>query len=126
MKQLLFMVGCGLLGLTVCDYTLPAAIAQCVQGDVALQYNISGSNQPTNRSNNVVMESQPGCYGNASVTRSVQGNIGGTQPLEQHREVRQVQQGNRAHPAGVSGSTVKVRSQVGIDVYNPADRFERP
>ncbi len=106
------------------QYFLPkSANAQCVQADVSLQYNISGSREPTERSNNVVMESEPGCTGNTSITTGVQGNIGGTNRVEQHRQVRHVQKGSRGNPTGVNGSTVQIRSNVGVDVYNPAARF---
>ncbi len=97
--------------------------AQCVQADVSLQYNISGSKQPTRRVNDVVMESDKGCRGNASVTTGVQGNIGGSQPIEQHRQVRQRQTGGQGNPTGVNGSTVQIRSNAGVDVYDPTVPF---
>lgn len=80
MKLSIIGVGLGLFSLTVLD-TFPA-IAQCVQGDASVQYNISGSRQKTQRTNNVKMESDPNCTGNASITRSVQGNIGGTNSVD--------------------------------------------
>jgi hypothetical protein len=103
-----------------------STLAQCLQGDVSLQYNISGSQQPTRRTNDVVMESDRGCTGNRSVTTGVQGNIGGTEPVEQHRRVRHEQRGGQGNKTGVNGSTVQIRSNVGVDVYNPADNFSRP
>lgn len=96
------------------------ATAQCVQADVSVQYNVSGSKQPTKRSNDVVMESNESCTGNTSVTRGVQGNVGGNGQVEQHRQVRHRQQGNRTNSTGSNGSTVQIRSNVGVDVYNPA------
>ncbi|PSF37232.1 hypothetical protein C7H19_10955 [Aphanothece hegewaldii CCALA 016] len=98
--------------------------AQCLQADVSVQYNISGSRQPTKRTNDVVMESEPGCRGNASVTTGVQGNIGGTTPVEQHRMVRHQQRG-QGNPTGINGSTVQIRSNVGIDVYDPSARYRK-
>lgn len=95
------------------------AHAQCVQADVSVQYNISGSRQPTDRENDVVMESDRGCTGNTSVTTGVQGNVGGDRPVVQRRRVRQRQEGGSG-----SGSTVQIESNVGIDVYNPADNFQ--
>jgi hypothetical protein len=97
-----------------------------VQGDASVQYNISGSRQKTQRTNNVKMESDPNCTGNASITRSVQGNIGGTNRVEQHRVVEQIQRGGQGNASGVSGSTVKVRSQATVDVYNSADYYFDP
>jgi hypothetical protein len=102
---------------------IKSATAQCVQGDVSLQYNISGSKQPTKRTNDVEMQSNPGCTGNSSVTTGVQGHIG-PNPVEQHRSVRQVQQGGRTNPTGINGSTVQIRSNVQTDIDNPVDRFK--
>lgn len=93
--------------------------AQCVQADVSVQYNISGSKEPTDRSNDVEMESDPSCRGNASVTTGVQGNVGGDEPVRQHRTVRHQQQGG----SGGNGSTIQIRSNPGIDVYNPAEKW---
>jgi hypothetical protein len=100
----------------------PAA-AQCVQADVSIQYNISGSRQPTKRSNDVAMESQDGCVGNASFTTGVQGNVGGRAPVEQRRQVRHRQSGSSGNPTGVNVPPVQVRSNVGVDVYNPVDNM---
>ena len=116
--------GLGLFSLTVLG-TFPA-IAQCVQGDASVQYNISGSEQKTRRINNVKMESDPNCTGNSSITRSVQGNIGGTNSVEQNREVEQIQRGGKGNRSGVSGSTVKIRSEATVDVRNSADYYFDP
>ncbi|MFM7571724.1 MAG: hypothetical protein ACKO4S_01085 [Snowella sp.] len=124
MKLSIIGVSLGLFGLTVLG-TFPA-IAQCVQGDTSVQYNISGSRQKTQRTNNVKMESDPNCTGNASITRSVQGNIGGTNSVEQNREVEQIQRGGKGNRSGVSGSTVKIRSEVTVDVHNSADYYFDP
>lgn len=99
-----------------------SANAQCIQADVSLQTSISGSKQPTKRSNDVIMNSEPGCRGNASVTTGVQSNIGGTSPVEQHRRVRQIQRGSQGQGYS-SNSTVQIRSNVGIDVYDPSARY---
>jgi hypothetical protein len=97
------------------------ASAQCVQADVSVQYNISGSQQPTNRSNDVDMQSNGRCSGNASVTTGVQGNEGGRGPVTQRRVVRHRTEGGSDNGTGVSGPTVPVISNVGVDVYNAAD-----
>jgi hypothetical protein len=99
-----------------------SATAQCVQADVSVQYNVSGSKQPTDRSNDVEMESQPGCRGNTSVTTGVQGNVGGNGPVQQNRTVRHRQE-NGGNSSGNGGSTVQIRSNPAIDVYNPADNL---
>jgi hypothetical protein len=103
--------------------TAPAS-AQCVQADVSVQYNISGSKKPTDRSNDVAMESDPNCRGNASVTTGVQGNVGGDGPVRQHRTVRHDQRnGNNDSSDDNDNSTVQIRSNPGIDVYNPAEKW---
>jgi hypothetical protein len=110
--------------LTVGSFVSDSAVAQCVQADVSVQYNISGSKEPTDRSNDVAMDSDPSCRGNASVTRGVQGNIGGDGPVRQHRTVRHRQQSSsNSDSEGNGGSTVQIRSNPGIDVYNPAERW---
>lgn len=98
------------------------AFAQCLQADVAVQYNISGSRVPTERTNDVTLESNQGCRGNTSVTTGVQGNVGGTDPVVQNRQVIQRQQGNN-NEGGFGGNTVQIQTGVGIDVYNAADQF---
>lgn len=103
----------------------PSTLAQCVQADVSVQYNISGSKTPTQRNNDVQMESEPGCQGNSSVTNSVQGNIGGEGNVEQNRRVRHRQSngGKKPNPTGVNGPNVQVQTGVEVDVYNPAERL---
>ena len=100
-----------------------SASAQCVQADVSVQYNISGSKLPTDRSNDVDMQSQRPCSGNASVTTGVQGNEGGRGRVTQRREVRHRIEGGSDNGTGVSVPTVSVKSNAGIDVYNPADNL---
>jgi hypothetical protein len=124
MKLSIIEVGLGLLSFTVLG-TFPA-IAQSVQSDVSVEYNISGSQQKTQRTNNVKMESDPNCKGNASITRSIQGNIGGTNAIEQNREVEQTQRSGQGNVSEVSGSTVKVGSQATVDTYNSADYYFKP
>ena len=98
-----------------------SANAQCVQADVGIQYNISGSKKPTERSNDVNMQSHGACRGNVSVTTGVQGNQGGTRHVRQNRTVRHHFEGSRE--PGVGGSTVQIRVNPQIDVYNPADKL---
>ncbi|WP_107670585.1 hypothetical protein [Cyanothece sp. BG0011] len=96
--------------------------AQCVQGDVSVQYSISGSQKPTQRTNDVSMESNPKCRGNASVSTGVQGHIG-AESVQQNRRVEQVQQGSNQSPQVPNSTTVQIRSNVQVDADNPADRF---
>lgn len=100
----------------------PPALAQCVQADVSVQYNISGSRTPTQRHNDVNLQSHDACQGNASVTTGVQGNEGGTGRVRQSRVVRhRVNNGDVKNNSG--GSTVQIISNPAIDVYNAADNL---
>lgn len=99
----------------------PAALAQCVQADVSVQYNISGSRTPTQRHNDVDLQSHGACQGNASVTTGVQGNEGGTRRVRQSRVVRHRVNNGDADNSG--GSTVQIISNPAIDVYNAADNL---
>lgn len=101
--------------------------AQCVQADVGVQYNVSGSRVPTRRRNDVRFEGEGRCVGNTSVTTGVQGNVGGTAPLTQRRQVRQriigePQRGRRGR-RGRDRDIIRIRVNPTIDVYNPADRL---
>ena len=100
-----------------------SASAQCVQADVSVQYNISGSQEPTERSNDVEFQSQGNCQGNVSVTTGVQGNEGGTGRVRQRRVVRHRFTSNSNNNAGFGGSTIQIKSNPAIDVYNAADRL---
>ncbi|MDJ0598830.1 MAG: hypothetical protein QNJ37_08335 [Crocosphaera sp.] len=104
------------------SYFVTTVKAQCVQGDVSVQYSISGSKKPAQRTNDVTMESDPNCRGNSSVTTGVQEHIGPNSP-EQNRRVHQVQQGSNKYPQIPNGTTVQIRSNVQVDVDNPSDRF---
>ncbi|AFZ43027.1 hypothetical protein PCC7418_0812 [Halothece sp. PCC 7418] len=96
------------------------AQGQCVQADIAVQYNISGSKQPTERSNDVEMQSNGSCRGNASITTGVQGHRGGRDSVRQNRTVRHRFQGDDSE--GYSREpTVQIQSNPQIDVFNPAD-----
>ena len=111
-----------LLTLIMSNYYATPVIAQCVQADISLQYNISGSVEPTERSNDVDFQSDGGCQGNASVTTGVQGNIGGNSRVRQTRKVRHRfvnidGQGDHLE------NTVQLQSNPAIDVYNAADNL---
>jgi hypothetical protein len=120
---------CGLLSLiTVLPITtigIKSVSAQCVQADVSVQYNISGSRQKTQRINDVQMQAEGSCSGNSIVTTSVQGNEGGTATVVQRRIVRQRLQGNPTKPHDVIINPVQTKTNVGIDVYNPAVKWDK-
>ena len=99
--------------------------AQCVQADISIQSNISGSRQPTERSNDVILESNGPCTGNSSVTTGVQSNVGGNGRVQQRRRVRQRIQGGSGNGSGVNGTTVQIKTNPQIDVFNPADNLRR-
>ena len=107
--------------LMVASSVTNSATAQCVQADVGIQYNISGSKKPTERTNDVDMQSNGDCRGNASVTTGVQGNVGGNGSVRQDRKVRHRFEGS---DTGDGGSTVQIRANPQIDVYNPADNLK--
>ncbi|NES23072.1 MAG: hypothetical protein F6K41_30175 [Symploca sp. SIO3E6] len=109
--------------LTITSGLTHSASAQCLQADAAISYNISGSRQPTERINNVLMESQGHCTGNTSITTSVMGNQGGNSSLAQQRKVIHLMRGGTGNETGINVPTVPVQAGVGIDVYNPADNF---
>jgi hypothetical protein len=109
------------LGITT-TFTNPVS-AQCLQADASIMYNISGSRQPTQRSNNVIMENQGQCTGNTSLTIGVIGHEGGNHPLSQQRKVTHRIQGSTGNGTGINVPTVPVQAGVEIDVYNPADNF---
>ncbi len=122
MKIIISMSQLCLFFLMIESYLITSVKAQCVQGDVSVQYSISGSQKPSQRSNNVTMESRPGCRGNSSVTTGVQDHIG-PNSVEQNRRVDNIQRGSNQYPQVPNGSTVQIRSNVQVDVDNPTDRF---
>ena len=99
----------------------PPLSAQCIQADVSVQYNISGSRTPTERNNDVDLQSRGTCRGNASVTTGVQGNEGGTGNVRQSRTVRHRFDNGDRTTEHTDGSTVQIQSNPTIDVYNAAD-----
>ena len=111
---------CGLLPFSC--FTSPT-VAQCVQADISVQYNISGSRQPTPRTNDIKMNDDGSCRGNASVTTGVQGNIGGNGKVSQNRVVRH-QMRNRRSDTEHNSSSIQIKSNPAIDVYNPADNLD--
>jgi hypothetical protein len=103
----------------------PNAQAQCIMNDTNLQVSISGSKQPTNRTNNVRQGSTGNCVGNTVNTTNVQTNVGGTDRATQNRQSNQQLNGSNSNPTGVNLAPAKFRQNVQVDVYNPADRLKR-
>jgi hypothetical protein len=101
------------------------ATAQCVMNDSNIQVNISGSRQPTKRTNNVSQGSTGGCVGNTINTTNVQSSTGGTDPVTQNRSSNQQLNGSNNSPIGINMAPAKFKQNVQVDVYNPADRLKR-
>ena len=104
------------------SYVTPSALAQCVQADISVQYNISGSVEPTERTNDVDFQSDGACQGNVSVTTGVQGNIGGNSRVRQTRKVRH-RFTNKDAVGSDLGNTVQIQANPAIDVYNAVDNL---
>jgi hypothetical protein len=107
---------------TLATFPAQQASAQCVMNDTFIGVAINGSRQPTDRQNKVTQNSNGGCVGNTTNTTSVQVQTGGTSPARQIRTVNQTINGGGDSPAGVNLSPVKTRTNVGVDVFNPAAR----
>lgn len=116
--------------LPICSYLgigllVPPAVAQCVQADVSVQYNISGSKEPSDRTNDVDFQTNGACRGNVSVTTGVQGNIGGNGKVRQTRIVRHLVDNETGSNNHSDDSTVQIQSNPAIDVYNAADSLNK-
>jgi hypothetical protein len=96
--------------------------AQCVITDTGIQVAINGSTTPTERRNNINQKSNGGCVGNSVNTSGVQVQTGGNQPVRQNRNVDTTVNGGNNSPTGVNLKPVKIQTEVGIDVFNPAAR----
>ena len=112
------------LNLIPSNWLLTPVFAQCIQADISVQYNISGSKEPTERTNDVEMNSDGHCQGNASITTGVQGNVGGNGRVRQNRVVRHRLESRRNNRRYSAGSTIQIKSNPAIDVYNPADNLD--
>lgn len=112
-----------LYSLIALNYFASSASAQCVQADVSVQYNISGSKEPTDRTNDVEFATNGACNGNVSVTTGVQGNVGGNGRVRQTRVVRHRAENQGGRNRYSSGSTIQIKSNPAIDVYNAADNL---
>jgi hypothetical protein len=90
--------------------------------DIGIGVAINGSTTPTTRQNRVTQNSNGGCVGNTINTTGVQVQTGGTGPVTQNRTVNQRINGSNNSPTGVNLAPVKTRTNIGIDVFNPAAR----
>ncbi|MCC5637718.1 hypothetical protein LC593_18105 [Nostoc sp. CHAB 5844] len=121
MKSKFLLLGCllssALLPLSPA-LTAPAA-AQCVMTDVSVQVAVRGSRQPSRQSNNVDLQNQGRCSGNAITQVGTQVYTGSGR-ANQQRTSRQRINGGRGNGTGINGPTIKVPVGVQVDVYNPA------
>ena len=114
----------GFISILVVPRSTPAqSSAPCIQADIGVQYNISGSRQPTERINDVDFASQGNCQGNVSITTGVQGNEGGTGRVSQRRVVRHRFRDNTGGDRSSRGSTIQIKVNPTIDVYNAAEHL---
>lgn len=93
--------------------------------DINFQSSINGSGKPTNRTNDVKQGSTGGCVGNSVNTTNVQSQTGGTDRATQRRQSTQQINGSNNSPTGVNLDPVKIKTNVQVDVDNPADRLRR-
>ena len=100
-----------------------SATAQCIQADIGVQYNISGSIEPTERINDVDFQSHGVCRSNVSVTTGVQGNEGGTGRVRQSRIVRHRFENQNTSVNDSGSSPIQIKSNPTIDVYNAAENL---
>jgi hypothetical protein len=113
---------CSYLGI---GFLTPPVVAQCIQADVSVQYNISGSKEPSDRTNDVDFQTNGACRGNATVTTGIQGNVGGNGKVRQTRIVRHRIDNETGSSSYSDNSTVEIQSNPAIDVYNAADSLDQ-
>lgn len=104
---------------------VPHASAQCVMSDINFQSSIDGSRQPAIQTNDVQQGSTGGCVGNTVNTTNVQSQTGGTERTTQRRQSIQQINGSSNSPTGINMEPVKIKTNVQIQVDNPADRLRR-
>ena len=118
-----------ILALATLSALVPLAVApvnaQCVMNDINFQSSIGGSRQPANQTNDVSQGSTGGCVGNTVNTTNVQSQTGGTERTTQRRQSTQQINGSNNSPTGIDMDPVKIKTNVQINVDNPADRLRR-
>ena len=97
----------------------PSAFAGCVMTDVAVQVAIHGSKNPAKQSNNVNMDSEPGCLGNTTTNVSRQVYVG-PGDVEQTRSSSHFVGSGTNDGTKIGGPAIAVPVYVPVDVYSPA------
>lgn len=97
----------------------PSVFAGCVMTDVGIQVAIHGSKNPAKQTNNVNMDSQPGCFGNTTTSTSRQVYVG-LGDVEQTRASSHFVGSGTDNGTKVGGPALAVPVYVPVDVYSPA------
>lgn len=121
-----YLVSLGLISATLSVFAalpVPQASAQCVMNDTNIQLSMNGSGKKADQSNDVKQASNGGCVGNTVNTTNVQTQTGGTDRAIQRRQSTQQLNGSNDSPTGINMDPVKVKTNVQVNVDNPADRL---
>ena len=92
--------------------------------DTNIQLSMNGSGKRAEQSNDVKQASNGGCVGNTVNTTNVQTQTGGTDRSIQRRQSTQQLNGSNNSPTGINMDPVKVKTNVQVNVDNPADRLK--
>ena len=119
MKRVLWMLPVFSLG----AIAIPTNVsAQCAIINTSVQANVSGSRTPASQTNSSDMRSKGPCTGTVNRTHTTQTNVGDNRrSIQSITDEQEIKPGSK-NPSGVDGTTVKLRANPTIDVYNPADR----
>jgi hypothetical protein len=123
-----YFLSLGLISATLSAFAalpVPQASAQCVMNDTNIQLSMNGSGKKAEQTNDVKQASNGGCVGNTVNTTNVQSQTGGTERTIQRRQSNQQLNGSNDSPTGINMEPVKVKTNVQVDVDNPADRLRR-
>jgi hypothetical protein len=122
-----YLVFLGLISATLSVFAglpVPQASAQCVMNDTNIQLSMNGSGKRAEQSNDAKQASNGGCVGNTVNTTNVQTQTGGTDRAIQRRQSTQQLNGSNDSPTGINMDPVKVKTNVQVNVDNPADRLK--
>jgi protein-disulfide isomerase len=123
-----YLLSLGLISATLsvlAALPVPQASAQCVMNDTNIQLSMNGSGKKADQSNEVTQASSGGCVGNTVNSTNVQTQTGGTERATQRRQSHQQLNGSNDSPTGINMDPVKVKTNVQVNVDNPADRLRR-
>ena len=123
-----YLLSLGLISATLsvlAALPVPQASAQCVMNDTNIQLSMNGSGKKADQSNDVTQASSGGCVGNTVNSTNVQTQTGGTERATQRRQSHQQLNGSNDSPTGINMDPVKVKTNVQVNVDNPADRLGR-